>query len=332
MPARICVTTAGKNPWNSFAIVTRFIRDGLADRYSLVAEPADADLHIHVGTPETTQRAYFDSAAPRFVFYTFAEATRIPEHWISWFDRADQVWVPSRFVAGVLAACGSNSPIIHVPLGVIPPVERFLRPPSSPRRFTILWQGSRLRSYRDGMEMDGDRKGGRLVEAAFRTADLPDSRLVLKYLPEASVEYDVESANVRYICRALSVEELAELDREVDLFCWPSMGEGFGLPPLEKMSRGIPALTTAWSGMMEYLDDFSTPRIEPDQIVNVRFNRVEAQMANIQAESLARLLRECYSRREELWASRAELARCAESWYLEAKMWPALRAAVEEIL
>jgi glycosyltransferase involved in cell wall biosynthesis len=110
------------------------------------------------------------------------------------------------------------------------------------------------------------------------------------------------------------------------------MGEGFGLPPLEKMSRGIPALTTAWSGMMEYLDDFSTPRIEPDQIVNVRFNRVEAQMANIQPESLAKLLRECYSRREELWASRAELACCAESWYLEAKMWPALRAAVEEIL
>jgi glycosyltransferase involved in cell wall biosynthesis len=180
--------------------------------------------------------------------------------------------------------------------------------------------------------MDGDRKGGRLVEAAFRIADLPGSRLVLKYLPEASVEYDVESGNVRYICRALSVEELAELDREVDLFCWPSMGEGFGLPPLEKMSRGIPALTTAWSGMTEYLDDFNTPRIEPDQIVNVRFNRVQAQMASIQAESLARLLCECYSRREELWASRAALARCAESWYLEAKMWPALRAAVEDVL
>jgi glycosyltransferase involved in cell wall biosynthesis len=171
-----------------------------------------------------------------------------------------------------------------------------------------------------------------LVEAAFRIADIPGSRLMLKYLPEASAEYDIESANVRYICRALSVEQLGELDREADLFCWPSMGEGFGLPPLEKMSRGIPALTTAWSGMMDYLDDFCTPRIEPDELVNVRFNRVEAQMANIKVESLVLRLRECYARREELWASRAELAQRAESWYLQAKMWPELQAAVEEIL
>ncbi len=332
MPAKICVTTAGKNPWNSFAIVTRFIQDGLVGSYSLVAKPIDADLHIHVGTPETTQQAYFDSAAPRFVFYTFAEATRVPAHWISWFDRADQVWVPSRFVGDVLTACGTRSPIVRVPLGIVPPAERFIGPPAAARRFTILWQGSRLRSFLGAIEVDGDRKGGRLVEAAFRIANLPNSRLVLKYLPDAAVEYDIESANVRYICRALSVEELAEIDRDVDLFCWPSMGEGFGLPPLEKMSRGIPALTTAWSGMLEYLDDFATPRIEPDGVINVRFNKVEAQMANIQPKSLARLLRQCYDRREELWASRADLASCAENWYLEAKMWPALRTAVEGIL
>jgi glycosyltransferase involved in cell wall biosynthesis len=332
MPAKICVTTAGKDPWNSFAIVAGFVRDGLADRYSLVTRPADADLHIHVGTPESTQQAYFDSEATRFVFYTFAEATRVPERWISWFNRADQVWVPSRFVGDVLTACGSTSPIVRVPLGVVPPAERFLGSRCSSRRFTVFWQGSRLRCYRDGIEIDGDRKRGRLVEAAFRSADIPNSRLVLKYLPEASVEYDIESADVRYICRALTVEEIAELDREADLFCWPSMGEGFGLPPLEKMSRGIPALTTAWSGMMEYLDEFKTPRIEPDEIIDVRFNQVDAKMADIRVDSLAQQLRQCYLEREELWASRPELASRAENWYLEAKMWPALRTAVEEVL
>lgn len=332
MPAKVCVTTAGRGAWNSFAIVQRFVQSGLADHYTLTPDPAGADLHIHVGTPESSQEHYFDSAARRFAFYTFAESTRVPDRWRAWFDRADQVWIPSRFVGEVLTNCGVSSPLAYVPLGVPTPAERFLCRSGAAGPFTILWQGSRLRAYRDGVEIDGDRKGGRVVEAAFRMAAIPNSRLVLKYLPSDPFEYDIETDNVRYICRALPRDDLAELDRDVDVFCWPTMGEGFGLPPLEKLVRGIPALTTALSGMMDYLDDFATPRIVPDGLVDVRFNGVEARMANVEPQSLAALLTDCAARRDELWASRPALAASAERWTLETRMWPAVRAAVESML
>jgi len=49
----------------------------------------------------------------------------------------------------------------------------------------------------------------------------------------------------------VSDAELAELYRRCDLFCYPSLGEGFGLPVLEAMALGAPVLTSNLSSLPE---------------------------------------------------------------------------------
>jgi glycosyltransferase involved in cell wall biosynthesis len=49
----------------------------------------------------------------------------------------------------------------------------------------------------------------------------------------------------------VSDEELAELYRRCSVFCYPSLGEGFGLPVLEAMATGAAVLTSGLSSLPE---------------------------------------------------------------------------------
>ncbi len=62
--------------------------------------------------------------------------------------------------------------------------------------------------------------------------------------------------------------QLAELYRRCAVFCYPSLGEGFGLPVLEAMSAGAPVITSDLSSLPEvggdavdYVDPRSTEQI-----------------------------------------------------------------------
>jgi glycosyltransferase involved in cell wall biosynthesis len=66
----------------------------------------------------------------------------------------------------------------------------------------------------------------------------------------------------------VSDAQLAELYRRCDLFCYPSLGEGFGLPVLEAMALGAPVLTSNLSSLpevgaeaVEYADPFDVESI-----------------------------------------------------------------------
>lgn len=50
-------------------------------------------------------------------------------------------------------------------------------------------------------------------------------------------------------------EELAALYKNAELFVFPSLAEGFGLPPLEAMAHGTPVLSSSASCMPEVLGD-----------------------------------------------------------------------------
>jgi alpha-1,3-rhamnosyl/mannosyltransferase len=66
----------------------------------------------------------------------------------------------------------------------------------------------------------------------------------------------------------VSDAELAELYRRCAVFCYPSLGEGFGLPILEAMAAGAPVVTSNVSSLLEvggdaveYVDPQSVPSI-----------------------------------------------------------------------
>lgn len=48
-----------------------------------------------------------------------------------------------------------------------------------------------------------------------------------------------------------------------DLFIWPSLREGFGLPPLEAMARGVPVVTTDNGGSREFAIHEETALVSP---------------------------------------------------------------------
>jgi glycosyltransferase involved in cell wall biosynthesis len=91
--------------------------------------------------------------------------------------------------------------------------------------------------------------------------DQPDVGLVLAGAPgwgAAAVEAAVEAAHHRDRIRLTGwVDDgaRAALLRDAAVLAYPSRYEGFGLPPLEAMSVGVPVVTTAAGAVPEVVDD-----------------------------------------------------------------------------
>lgn len=79
----------------------------------------------------------------------------------------------------------------------------------------------------------------------------------LGWLYEETVEY---AQNNRFSDRIIFTgyikdESLEYLYQNAELFAFPSLYEGFGLPPLEAMSRGLPVVSTPFASLKEALGD-----------------------------------------------------------------------------
>ena len=85
----------------------------------------------------------------------------------------------------------------------------------------------------------------------------------------------------------VSDEALAELYRRCALFCYPSLGEGFGLPVLEAMAAGAAVVTSGISSLPEVGGD-AAEYVDPRDALDI-------------ARTIERLLRHP-ERREELGA------------------------------
>ncbi|MGB9184455.1 MAG: glycosyltransferase family 1 protein [Solirubrobacteraceae bacterium] len=61
---------------------------------------------------------------------------------------------------------------------------------------------------------------------------------------------------------------LAELYRRCAVFCYPSLGEGFGLPVLEAMAAGAPVLTSSLSSLPE-VGGQAAEYVDPHQVASI---------------------------------------------------------------
>ncbi len=220
---------------------------------ALQAQPLRFDVPQVVYAP--ADRFSKNSGSYRIGF-TMLEVDRLPPMWVEQSNAMDEVWTPTTWGADVMRASGVERPIHVVPLGADTTV---FQPLSAPR--THLEDRTVFLSVFEW----GERKGWDILLRAYRAAFKP-SDLVLLLL---KIDCRAPAANpVRAMAhllpdpsppvalvynQPLSTAQLVELHAGADCFVLPTHGEGWGMPVLEAMACGVPAITTAWSGATAFL-------------------------------------------------------------------------------
>jgi glycosyltransferase involved in cell wall biosynthesis len=239
----------------------------------------------------------------------------VPEEWVRQCNQMDEVWVPSRFNAETFRSSGVRTPINIVPLGVDP---NYFHPGIKAQRF-----GPRYTFY--SVFEWGERKAPELLlrawAAAFTRRD--DVQLVLTVtstdrlvnVPQeiAALELPTDMAPLAIMYNEnIPVWQMGSLYRAADCFVLPTRGEGWGLPILEAMACGLPAIATDWSGQTEFLNTHVAYPLRVRGLVPAMARcryYPGFEWADPDLEHLVHLLRHVYTHRDE---ARAVGARAAE--------------------
>lgn len=179
---------------------------------------------------------------------TMFESDKIPEDWGDYLSQADEVIVPSSWCAKTFADAGIATTVI--PLGYNDRIFKYVERPvpvEHDQPFTFIHYNS-----------FNIRKGFFEVLRAFKEEFGPNEpvRLILKSsdpkppVPIIKTEYP----NVEVITENLSELALNELLARANCMVYPSMGEGFGITPLEAMATGMPAIVPNAHGISEYFN------------------------------------------------------------------------------
>lgn len=173
------------------------------------------------------------------------ESTKLKPTWAENFNKADEVWATSQWVADVYRAEGVTVPIFVY--------EHGIDTDWTPRRRRIT----------DGVVKflhvgePAPRKGGQMAMEAFHDAfgNRKDVSLTIKAWRHSTIRvYDRQRSilglpheiypNMRTIDKNLEGPEMVYLFHRHDVLVYPSMGEGFGFIPLQALATGMPVIVT----------------------------------------------------------------------------------------
>jgi glycosyltransferase involved in cell wall biosynthesis len=181
------------------------------------------------------------------------ELEEFPEWQHDAFAMLDEVWTVSEFCRKAIAA-RSTVPVKVIPVPVVDP-GAVSRPRTDTVRFLFAFD----------FNSTSGRKNPMGVLSAFQQAfpGRDDVRLVLK---ATNAELHAPAAEqlrlavrgdrrVRLLERYLSVAELDELYTSSHAYVSLHRSEGFGLTVAEAMIRGLPVISTDYSGTAEFVDE-----------------------------------------------------------------------------
>jgi len=181
-------------------------------------------------------------ADSRYIYTTF-ESTRVPLSWVEHVNEFDKLFVSCNTIALAFKDTGVSIPIVVVPLGVDPLLWPYKKREQSNRPLRLLLFAN--------VEWAFSRKNYAMAFNAFKEAfgDRKDVELWLKVTHGDVPKYVLEASNVKIISGRFLQQQLVELLHSVDCLLFPSKGEGFGLPPREAMSTGIPVIAAGFAGL-----------------------------------------------------------------------------------
>jgi glycosyltransferase involved in cell wall biosynthesis len=212
-----------------------------------------------------------DRPARRSAGVWFWETEVFPERYHSAFDRLDEVWAPSRFIAAALERCG-RLPVRQLPLPV--PVPSWTT--SLTRRDLGLPEGF-LVLYVFSWGSVAERKNPAAALTAFQRAFEPGdgAHLVLKSVGGDTSIGGIEAlrlasdrTDVHFYDGPVRAHQLKAMVEHCDCYLSLHRSEGFGLTMAEAMALGRPVVATAWSGNLEFMDE-DTAHLVPASLVPI---------------------------------------------------------------
>lgn len=238
------------------------------------------------------------------VIFTMFETDKIPDAWIPCLKQADVVINPTKWGAEVFKKAGINCKVVNLGLN-----DEIFSYQERPERdiFTFL-----------NYEAFTLRKGWHELWPAWQMAFREDEpvRMIFKTVA-ADLKMRIlslkEYKNVEVVNKGISQGELLQLLQNADCFVYPSRGEGFGIPPLEAMATGIPAIAPNAHGISEYFN--------PDFMVDLKYDYIPAQYDFIEGDlgnfvkcdpaDIAKKLRFVYDNRKEYRAKSKSISEYA---------------------
>lgn len=190
------------------------------------------------------------------------ETTQAPASWLKYDRHMRQIWVPSAFVKQALETTGFKAPVIVVPHAIAPRPAHVYPRKDQPITFLVQFDGhSRIQRKRPDLSI-------RAITAA--ALDLHERvRIVVKcHHTDGSGLVLEESENIKVELQTqwLTNAEMEALWSRVDCLVSLNRGEGFGLPMVEAMARGIAVVATAWGGSLDYMTDFNSFPVTPERL------------------------------------------------------------------
>ena len=221
------------------------------------------------------------------VLFSMWEGDVLPDEVLEHFRRADQWIVPSTYNRVVWGM--HEMPASVAPLGissafarVSPDRNRFV---GTDRLLRFLWLGAQ-----------NPRKGVQLLAPAWQKAfggTKAPVQLYFKTIAEKG-SGGIESqygGRVIIDSRDLEPVDILKLYATADVFVFPSVAEGFGLPALEAMASGCLAISTNSGGLSEFVSDRTALVIPRPQQVTAEYG-ARFEMWVPTADGIAALLRQ----------------------------------------
>jgi len=192
------------------------------------------------------------SAFPRTIAYTMFESTATPMEWTKPMNLCRRIMTPCENSAQSFRVRGVTVPIHIVPQGVNPEVWPYVDRSKRDGPFTFLIAG--------GLTYRKNPIGAvRAFLAAFPHDR--DVRLVIKTRAgqieggfKNWIDRVPKDDRIQIIAENSTPKRMVQYFLDADAFVWPSRGEGFGIPPVEAMSTGLPVIASDNSGMSQYCD------------------------------------------------------------------------------
>lgn len=176
------------------------------------------------------------------------ETTRAPEQWRPWDSWMTQIWVPSQFVKESLENSGFRTPVFVVPHAIDEkPAHEF--DSRRPITFLVQYDGhSRFARKRPDWSLQA------IISACLKAQC--KARIIIKCHHDSGagvVLQEYEGIEMERIDSWLTPEEMEGVWQQADVLVSLNRGEGFGLPMVEAMARGMGVVATNWSASLEYL-------------------------------------------------------------------------------